>query len=42
MGNTLSGEEDTQKTMYNKYIQQQQQQIQRQQHQINQLLHQKK
>lgn len=41
MGNTLSGEEDTQKTMYNKYIQQQQQQIQRQQQQINQLLQQK-
>ena len=41
MGNTLSGEEDTQKTMYNKYIQQQQQQIQQQQNQINQLLQQK-
>jgi len=41
MGNTLSGEEDTQKTMYNKYIQQQQQQIQQQQNKINQLLQQK-
>jgi len=41
MGNSLSGEEDTQKTMYNKYIQQQRQQIQRQQQQINQLLQQK-
>jgi len=38
MGNTMSGDNDKQTDMYNKYIKQQQQQIQSQQRQINQLM----